>query len=373
MKTLARLSFTVPTNRVGEFAADYERRLAPILREHGLEPAGEPTRAAVDGMYSTLFEVDTPGEVLERRFALERDPQWDERRRQLGSGLGPDGGDGELPWSLHLYRAPAGPGRAATTGAGERRGAWHTFTAQDGLPDSIVWDIQRDREGDLWFGTGGGVVRFDGAVMIVFRCDDGLLNDSVEAIHQDREGAIWFGTRDGVSRYDGAEFTSFTTADGLGAGHVRCIFEDSHGCLWFGCRRGGLTRFDGQEMSTYTEGMAYAYRLRDHDEEWHTTRDGRAEYEGLPEGEYVFEVKAVDRDLNYSGSATVRLTVRPDPRVEAMNAALGGDGSSVDRSGRHRPAAAVVWGAGGGAGRIAVRADAAGAARGEGGRRYTHE
>jgi sigma-B regulation protein RsbU (phosphoserine phosphatase) len=37
-------------------------------------------------------------------------------------------------------------------------------------------------------------------------------------------------------------------------------------------------------------------------------------YEGLEIGEYVFQVKAIDRDLNYSDAAQVKLNVIPDPR-----------------------------------------------------------
>lgn len=45
--------------------------------------------------------------------------------------------------------------------------------------------------------------------------------------------------------------------------------------------------------------MAYVYRLQGYDEDWRVTREERVEYAALPRGDYTFEVKAVDRDLNY--------------------------------------------------------------------------
>ncbi|MCC7264535.1 MAG: sigma-54-dependent Fis family transcriptional regulator, partial [Candidatus Latescibacteria bacterium] len=44
----------------------------------------------------------------------------------------------------------------------------------------------------------------------------------------------------------------------------------------------------------------------------------RVQYEHLPLGEYIFQVQAVDRDLNYSEPATVALEITPDPQAEAL-------------------------------------------------------
>ncbi|NKB72500.1 MAG: AAA domain-containing protein [Candidatus Latescibacteria bacterium] len=47
-------------------------------------------------------------------------------------------------------------------------------------------------------------------------------------------------------------------------------------------------------------------------------------YTDLPEGEYVFQVKAVDRDLNYSERAEISLHITPDPHERALYEALSG-------------------------------------------------
>jgi hypothetical protein len=49
----------------------------------------------------------------------------------------------------------------------------------------------------------------------------------------------------------------------------------------------------------------------------------RAAYTGLPPDEYVFEVKAIDRDLNYSPPVSVRLIVHPPYGQIALVGGLG--------------------------------------------------
>ena len=45
----------------------------------------------------------------------------------------------------------------------------------------------------------------------------------------------------------------------------------------------------------------------------------RAHYQNLSPGSYTFQVKAIDRDLNYSEPAEARLTVISDPRDERID------------------------------------------------------
>ena len=42
-----------------------------------------------------------------------------------------------------------------------------------------------------------------GKGFVNFTTEDGLAGNSVHAIHRDYDGVMWFGTNGGVSRYDG--------------------------------------------------------------------------------------------------------------------------------------------------------------------------
>src|SRR6478736_5293480 len=51
---------------------------------------------------------------------------------------------------------------------------------------------------------------------------------------QDRQGNFWFATWMGIVKYDGKLFTNYTLKDDLVRFHIVCCFEDSKGRLWFG-------------------------------------------------------------------------------------------------------------------------------------------
>jgi len=68
-------------------------------------------------------------------------------------------------------------------------------------------------------------------------------------------------------------------------------------------------QFQGTSPTTHPNRLAFLYRLQGLEEDWIVTRERSVEYEDLPTGEYLFQVKAVDRDLNYSETAEVRVTV----------------------------------------------------------------
>ncbi|MBI1925436.1 hypothetical protein HYR99_14440 [Candidatus Poribacteria bacterium] len=82
---------------------------------------------------------------------------------------------------------------------------------------------------------------------------NGLAANDVWALYADADGRIWVGTRGGgVSRFDGKEVVTFTQKDGLAHNWVRAIHGEPDGVMWFGTE-GGLSRYDG-EVSHATMG-----------------------------------------------------------------------------------------------------------------------
>ncbi len=239
-----------------------------------------------------------------------------------------------------------------------------SWTADDGLAAGSVTSLLEDRKGHLWCGTGRGLSRYDGEDFVTFTTDDGLPHNSIRSIMEDQEGHLWFGTNAGVSRYDGLVFQTLSRRDGLVYDMVWQIHQDRDGHVWMAAD-GGLTRyrplggvpsvritavvgdrrhdaaeeirlsgsqklvtleFRGASLTTGPGGMAHVYRMRGRDAEWAVSYVRRVEYEDLTEGEYTFEVKAVDRDLNYSEPASVRIVVEPDPYLRAVAEALSAGG-----------------------------------------------
>ncbi|OGG04707.1 MAG: hypothetical protein A3F83_13675 [Candidatus Glassbacteria bacterium RIFCSPLOWO2_12_FULL_58_11] len=126
------------------------------------------------------------------------------------------------------------------------------YTSDDGLPQSEVISIMQDSKGFIWFGTWGGVSRFDGRTFTNFTTAEGLIHNSVKAILEDSKGDFWFGTDKGASRFNGKTWQSFTSRDGLISDFISGILEDRSGCLWF-ATRDGVSRYDGSGWRTFTE------------------------------------------------------------------------------------------------------------------------
>ncbi len=77
---------------------------------------------------------------------------------------------------------------------------------------------------------------------------DGLSQNEVTSIIEDKYGFIWFGTRGGLNRYDGYSFKHFKPQEGdeasLSNPSIESLFHDSKGNLWIGTKSGGLSIFD---------------------------------------------------------------------------------------------------------------------------------
>ncbi len=237
-----------------------------------------------------------------------------------------------------------------------------------GDPDGVMW----------FGTMGGGASQYDGKDFVSFTTKDGLASNSIIAICRDPDGVMWFGTwGGGVSGYDGIAFTSLDTRDGLADNRILSIESDTDGTLWF-ATLGGLTRYrrsktpprvrivsvtadqtyrdlsaipaftPGTRMTieysaidfkTLPEKRQYRYRVYEISDIRPQTSDSGLEskvsslrsqvlvpeynppsknttFDWVPEkpGTYIFQVQAIDRDLNYSEPASVKLEVIPDPR-----------------------------------------------------------
>jgi len=169
-----------------------------------------------------------------------------------------------------------------------------TYTKKDALPDNRVNALAQDKDGNIWVGTWGGAVKYDGNNFTVLKKKDGLLDDMVNVIMQDSIGAMWFGSyvapRGGVSILYNDKWLYFTISnallhsnvnaiielnnksvlvggglytkgggtyfkylnnsiiktstlsknDGIAGGKIRSLFEDSTGRLWVGSEYDGL-------------------------------------------------------------------------------------------------------------------------------------
>lgn len=174
-----------------------------------------------------------------------------------------------------------------------------TLGTRDGLPNSSVASIVQDGKGFLWFGTQGGLIRYDGYSYKLYENEpfetntlshsqvqtlllDGdvlwigtygglnrldlasgrfthfrhdpansssLINDLIISIERDADGSLWVGTGKGLCRLDEktGSFRRYphvpSDPRGIGADVVRDIHRDRNGVLWIATAGGGIARY----------------------------------------------------------------------------------------------------------------------------------
>ncbi|MBP6184252.1 MAG: hypothetical protein KA479_04875 [Saprospiraceae bacterium] len=122
---------------------------------------------------------------------------------------------------------------------------------QGATSGNITCELQ-DRDGNLWFSTGGeGVYRFDGKSFTNFTSKDGLCHNTTSIIIQDKSGNILIGTNAGICKYDGKIFSGYFEADTLNKLLINNLFEDRNGNIWFSAMSKGIYRYDGTNLSNF--------------------------------------------------------------------------------------------------------------------------
>ncbi len=110
--------------------------------------------------------------------------------------------DGNTQW----YGSDNGLGKHVGT---EAKGNWDLFYTDDGLVNNYIQAINKDKNGNLWIGTRGGVSKMTGGTFSNYTTVQGLVSNNVLCIAIDKDGTIWFGTDKGVSHFNGTTFTNF--------------------------------------------------------------------------------------------------------------------------------------------------------------------
>lgn len=198
--------------------------------------------------------------------------------------------------------------------------SWDSLTTAEGLAANEVNCIVEDRQGRLWIGTfGGGVTLYDGTVFQTLSRRTGLIHDAVHTVIDDEEGSMWIATEGGITQYRPSSIpprvriVSVIADRRYDAAHTVHINSGAH-----------LVAFElaGSSSTTYPADMAFVVQLEGHTDGWRPVYAPRVEFQDLSEGTYHFQVKAVDRDLNYSDPVELTLVIEPDPQVEALTLAL---------------------------------------------------
>ena len=164
------------------------------------------------------------------------------------------------------------------------------YVTADGLPSSSVYAVVQDRQGVMWFGTKGGIARYDGVDFRVFRHSagdpDSLYDNGIASLLFDHRGRLWAaGLEAGLNRYDPVSdnFRHWghraKDSASLASDKVWAIAQGSDESLWIGTARGlDRMRPDGRGFEHIVNhllgadpsafGMIAALYVDDHQQLW---------------------------------------------------------------------------------------------------------
>ena len=288
-------------------------------------------------------------------------------------------------WGLKLYEAPSEPGIlwiGRLGGLTRFDTNLERFTNYDYEYLRGVVGMLEDQNGDFWLASmraGGGLHRFDrdtGQILETFTAEDGLGNSLVYGLFEDNQGFFWLSTRNGISKFDpdSKTFRNYDERDGIPENlfadlFIRAaIYQHNDGELFFGGTNGLVSFYpdDLVENSTpplvvitdlmirneragigpgqvldasmqMTEAISlaydqnditfefvglhftdpaqnkYRYWLEGYEDQWIEAGAQRlARYTNLDPDEYVFHVSAANSDGVWNEvGASVRVTIRP--------------------------------------------------------------
>ncbi|HEY0063915.1 MAG TPA: two-component regulator propeller domain-containing protein [Telluria sp.] len=127
------------------------------------------------------------------------------------------------------------------------------LSVDQGLAQESVLAVAQDNDGFMWFGSQGGLSRFDGYRFTTYRNAVSdvrtLANNWVRVLLVDRRGRLWVGTDGGLDLYNPftQTFRHFAPDEkerrGNGNRHIRAIIEDGANGLWI-ATSDGLQHFD---------------------------------------------------------------------------------------------------------------------------------
>jgi signal transduction histidine kinase/ligand-binding sensor domain-containing protein/DNA-binding response OmpR family regulator len=208
------------------------------------------------------------------------------------------------------------------------------YTMRDGLPGNIIYGIAEDK-GNLWISTNNGICRFNPVTRACknFSASDGLQSNEFTgtSVLKSRSGYIYFGGINGFNEffpdsikqemYDAPLiFTDFKifnkevpVADHLNPNSplTSSINETKAIVLPY---NSAVISFGFVSLDyTSKENKQYAYKLKGFDKDWtfigtrHSTT-----YTNLDPGKYIFEVKGMNADGEWSTKpAFIQLTILP--------------------------------------------------------------
>jgi diguanylate cyclase (GGDEF)-like protein len=176
------------------------------------------------------------------------------------------------------------------------KGQVRHFGTADGLPASEVYLVGADHAGNVWAGGPLGLTMFQhGGAVRHFTRSDGLIWDDLdaEAFYPDADGSLYFGTSGGLARYNAA-----AQAGQVVTKPKVVITSAQLGNKEYSPSSTPEVRYKENTLQVQFAALTFrdidrvrcSYRLQGLETEYNETTLREARYPALPAGDYTFEV-----------------------------------------------------------------------------------
>jgi len=139
------------------------------------------------------------------------------------------------------------------------------WNVEDGLPENTVSAVVQTRDGYLWLGSYGGLVRFDGVKFTVFNNDNApeMHDNAVTSLFESDDGTLWIGHEaGGLTRLKDGCFEAASIPKSAELGKIVAIASDETGDVWAMSQDGKLARVrDGTVLSPQPGPSTYLVTL----------------------------------------------------------------------------------------------------------------
>lgn len=229
-----------------------------------------------------------------------------------------------------------------------------------GLPDNYAVTVHPQDDGSVWIGTFKGLYRYmpDGTITSIPTSK--VLQSTIGRIFQDARKHLWVTSALGITKVDPISnvvqplfsvsgqsskesFSWIELADDYAwiasnYGLLRCRYAESSPHLRLESKMPGVraetslqstsddeeiqVHFQAFSLTTPADEFVYRYRLKGIDREWHHTTESTLQYKTPKQGNYTFEIQALDRDLQPSPVLMIPYRVVPPYAKWITNGAL---------------------------------------------------
>ena len=121
------------------------------------------------------------------------------------------------------------------------------YNEKNGLPTGEANTVLQTKDGHIWIGSYGGLIRYDGSDFRNFSKEKAIPSDSIRSLYEDSQGRLWIGTNDmGVIMMCDNVFTQIKSPSDKSFLCIRDFVETEDGSIYVASPSGLAQIIDGK-------------------------------------------------------------------------------------------------------------------------------